>query len=118
MRLPKKLPSIPKQTLSPEDVSAVAMDTRLDVQLAKLDVTRLLGSNTLAQIDSFTDVEWGIRGVDKKDTADGSVSQSNGFEVAIRLPIFDWGDNKRAALSANLLIASKNYDSTILTPSP
>jgi outer membrane protein TolC len=117
MRLPKKLPSIPKQTLSPEDVSAVAMDTRLDVQLAKLDVTRLLGSNTLAQIDSFTDVEWGIRGVDKKDTADGSVSQSNGFEVAIRLPIFDWGDNKRVALSANSLMAAKNYESTMLNAS-
>jgi outer membrane protein TolC len=117
MRLPKKLPSIPKQTLSPEDVSAVAMDARLDVQLAKLDVTRLLGSNTLAQIDSFTDVEWGIRGVDKKDTADGSVSQSNGFEVAIRLPIFDWGDNKRVALSANSLIAAKNYESTMLNAS-
>ncbi len=117
MRLPKRLPSIPKQTLSPEDISAVAMDTRLDVQLAKLDVTRLLGSNTLAQIDSFTDVEWGIRGVDKKNTADGSVSQSNGFEVAIRLPIFDWGDNKRVALSANSLMAAKNYESTMLNAS-
>ena len=114
LQLPKRLPAIPKNILLPAQINTAAGDIRLDIGLAKLNLQQFLDSSSLETLNSFTDVELGVKGVDKKDTASGEVTSSNGFEIAIKLPIFDWGDNKRVALSANQIAAQRTWEATVI----
>lgn len=112
--LPKRLPAIPTSALSPAQINDVAGETRLDIGIAKLNLQRFLDSASLATLNSFTDIELGVKRVDKKDTASGEVFSSSGFEIGITLPIFDWGDNRRTALSANQLAAQRNLEAAVI----
>ena len=49
---------------------------------------------------------------------DGDHRQNrNGFELDIRLPLFDWGGAQRAALNAQTLLAANRYDAVVRTAS-
>ena len=61
----------------------------------------------------MTDVELGIRRDTVKDTFEGTSSARRGYEIAIRLPIFDWGDNQRASMNAMTLAAANRLEATL-----
>jgi outer membrane protein TolC len=111
LKLPERLPDLPKSPREPRDVVATASEQRLDVQQARaqLDVAgKSQGINLLA---TFVDVEAGVR----RDTVfdHGSRDTRRGFELDIRLPLFDWGSAQRDALNAQALAAANRYDATV-----
>jgi outer membrane protein TolC len=67
----------------------------------------------LTALTSVTDIELSLVHNTSKDRADGQRTQSRGAEVAVRLPIFDWGDLKRDASSAQLLATTQRLEATV-----
>ncbi|MES2363439.1 MAG: TolC family protein [Pseudomonadota bacterium] len=113
LQLPERLPDMPKQPRDASAVSATAAEQRLDVLLARsqLDISgRAQGLNLLT---SVVDVELGIRHNTVFDNAAGTKSAKNGYELGIRLPIFDWGSAQRATMNAQSLAAANRYESTV-----
>ena len=113
LQLPERLPDLPKQPQEASAVSATAAEQRLDVSLARsqLDISgKAQGLNLLT---SVIDVELGIRRSTVFDNAAGTKSAKNGYELGIRLPIFDWGSAQRATLNAQSLAAANRYESTV-----
>jgi len=110
LRLPERLPDLPKGPRQPDDVSKAASRQRLDIQLAQAGLNGAAASQGLTTIASFTDIELGIR----RDTVIDHASRSNprGFEVELRLPIFDWGGMMRASANAQTLAAAHRLEAT------
>lgn len=110
LKLPERLPELPPQPRAAADVSASAMQQRLDWQLARLALEAAGKRQGLDRIASFTDVEIGGRHDTVFDNASGQRANRNGFELDVRLPLFDWGDAQRAAMNAQTLAAANRYE--------
>ena len=111
MQLPARLPDLPKAPRPPQDVAAAANSQRLDVQQARAQLDFAGKSQGINQLSTFIDVEAGIR----RDTVfdEGTRSTGRGFELDIRLPLFDWGSAQRDALNAQALAAANRYDAAV-----
>jgi outer membrane protein TolC len=110
LQLPDKLPELPKSPLSPDNVSKAAMNERLDIQLAKAEFDATAKAQGLSSIASFTDIELGVRRDTVFDNASGTSSTRRGYEVNVRLPIFDWGGLQRDAMNAQTLAAANRLE--------
>lgn len=115
MKLPDRLPDLPKDARTPELVSSTATDQRLDVKLARGQLDAAGKAQGLSLLTSLVDVELGII---RSTTFDNGASvgkafAKRGYEVGIRLPIFDWGNAKRDAMNAQSLAAANRYESTV-----
>lgn len=109
LKLPDRLPDLPKTPRAPEDVSKALASQRLDARLARLELEaagRRLGVDL---VSSLVDVELGVRR-DTRFEGPGDKSTTRGFELEIRLPLFDWGSTRRAALDARSLAAANRYE--------
>ncbi|WP_436131960.1 TolC family protein, partial [Acidovorax sp. LjRoot38] len=112
LKLPERLPTLPKEPLSPSDAGRQASKGRLDLQIAKADydaAARAQGWNT---ITTFTDIELGVRRDSVFDAAENTHSTRRGFEISLQLPIFDWGGMRRDAMSAQTLAAANRLEAT------
>ena len=115
MKLPDRLPDLPKDARTPELVSSTATDQRLDVKLARGQLDAAGKAQGLSLLTSLVDVELGII---RSTTFDNGASvgkafAKRGYEVGIRLPIFDWGNAKRDAMNAQSIAAANRYESTV-----
>lgn len=110
LKLPDRLLTLPKTPLNPQEVSQAASTNRLDVRLAQSGVEVALKKQGLNNVTSFTDIEVGLRQATLGDNSEGSRVQGRGYEVNITLPIFDAGDMKREAMSAQTLAALSQLD--------
>jgi len=110
LKLPDRLVALPKAPMNPQEVSQAASTNRLDVKLAQSGVEVALKKQGLNNVTSFTDIEVGLRQATLGDNIDGSRIQGRGYEVNITLPIFDFGDMKRDAMSAQTLAALSRLD--------
>jgi outer membrane protein TolC len=113
LALPERLPDLPKAPREAGEVAATATAQRLDVQLARAQLDVAGRSQGLNLLSSFIDVEVGGRRDTVIDNADGHRSTRRGFELEIRLPLFDWGSAQRDALNARSLAAAHRYDATV-----
>ncbi len=111
LKLPERLPDLPQQPRPAADIGSAAMQQRLDWQLARLQLDAAGRAQGLELVNSLLDVELGLRHDTVFDNADGERANKRGFELAIRLPLFDWGDARRATLDARSLAAAHHYDS-------
>lgn len=94
--LPSKLPDLPKTTMEIGDLEAQAMQKRLDVQMAKRDAEATANALGLSKATRFVNViDAGY--MNKSETGK---SRSNGYEVSVELPLFDWGSAKSARAEA------------------
>ena len=114
LKLPERLPDLPKEPRAAAEVSAATAQQRLDVQLARLQLDVAGRSQGLTLLNSLVDAEVGVR----RDTVfenDGTGKRSTrrGYELAIRLPIFDAGGAQRASMNATSLAAATRYDSVL-----
>ncbi len=112
LKLPERLPTLPKEPLSPSDAGRQASKGRLDLQIAKADydaAARTQGWNT---ITTFTDIELGVRRDSVFDAAENTHSTRRGFEISLQLPIFDWGGMRRDAMNAQTLAAANRLEAT------
>ena len=113
VKLPARLPDLPKQALEPAAVGAMASKARLDIRLAQSALQAAGKAQGLGNLTSFTDIELtALRGT-KTDSAAGTRTDSRGYEIGLRLPIFDWGGMQRDAWSARTLAAANQYEATV-----
>ena len=113
LKLPDRLPDLPKQAQAPTEVSAAATQQRLDVQLSRLQLENAGRSQGLTLLNSLFDIEAGARRDTIFDNAEGTKETGRGFELGIRLPLFDWGGAQRASMNAQSLLAANRYDSVV-----
>ena len=111
--LPERLPNLPKQPMSPEDVAKQVSQERLDIQQAKTALNAAAKAQGLNKVTSLTDIELSVRRGSVSDSSTSSYSARRGYEVGVKLPIFDWGDLQRDAMSAQTLAAANQLEATI-----
>ena len=111
--LPERLPDLPREARQAAVVNALSAQQRLDVQLARNQLEMAGKSQGLNLLTSLVDVELGVRRDTVFDNAEGTKSTRRGFEVEIRLPIFDWGSARRDAMNAQSLAAASRYEGTV-----
>ncbi len=113
LKLPERLPDLPKEPRPTAIVNAAALQQRLDVQMARNQLDVAGKSQGLNLLNSLVDVELGIRRDTVFDNAAGTSTPRRGFELGIRLPIFDWGSTQRDNMNAQSLAAANRYESTV-----
>ena len=111
--LPSKLPDIPKQPLSDDEVGKQASRDRLDVLLAKATWDASAKAQGLVGITSLTDIEVTASKGRASDSSSGTSTTHRGYEVGIRLPVFDGGSLQRDAMNAQTLAAANNLEATL-----
>lgn len=85
--LPERLPDLPPTPNDITDLEAQAMKQRLDIQMTRRDVEATASALGLTKATGFINVlDAGY--INKSET--GS-PRSNGYEISLELPIFDWG---------------------------
>jgi outer membrane protein TolC len=114
LSLPERLPDLPPSFLSPEAVSKALTNQRLDVRMAQSQLDAASKSQGLNLLSSLTDIELGVIRNTVKDTVEGTSEKSKGYELSIRLPIFDWGDAQRASMNAATLAAANRMEAAII----
>jgi outer membrane protein TolC len=113
LKLPDRLPDLPKEPRAVETINTTATEQRLDVQMARMQLDTAGKSQGLNLLNSLVDVELGIRRDTVFDNATGTSTPRKGYELGIRLPIFDWGNARRDAMNAQSLAAVNRYESTV-----
>lgn len=88
--LPDRLPDLPTRLDDMPDMEARAMAQRLDVQMRRRDVQATADALGLTKATRFVNVlDAGY--INKSETGK---SRSNGYEISLELPLFDWGEAK------------------------
>ena len=94
--LPERLPDLPKAPLDLPDVERVALAQRLDVQGAKLAAEQTASNLGLTRTTRFVNVlELGYR-----NNRSNEAPTQRGWEIALELPLFDWGGARVARAEA------------------
>ena len=105
LQLPQRLPDLPTAAIEAARVSQAASDSRLDVQLAEALLRSAMRAEGLGEFTTRTDIELGLR----REAGDGA----RGFEVDLRLPVFDWGGLQRQGYRARSLAAAQQLEATV-----
>ncbi|OUM01022.1 TolC family protein [Variovorax sp. JS1663] len=113
LKLPERLPDLPKAPREAREVAAAGGEQRLDVQLARAQLDVAGKSQGINLLSTFIDVEIGGRRDTVFDNAERTRSTRRGFELDIVLPLFDWGSARRDQLNAQSLAAAHRYDATV-----
>ena len=90
--LPERLPDLPAAPTEVADLEAQAMAQRLDVQISKLDTAAQARALGLSHATGFINVL--DAGYANKSSS--GAPRQNGYQVALELPIFDWGGARNA----------------------
>lgn len=89
-KLPDRLPDLPTQPRPVENIEAQAIAERLDIQMAKAEVTSLSRSYGLTNATRFINVlELGYQ-----ENSESGQRDQRGYEIGFEIPIFDFGDAK------------------------
>lgn len=112
LKLPERLPDLPETPKAPAEVAKRAED-RLDVRMAKQGFDASSKAQGLGNVASFLDIEAGVRYDTIFENDTGERNNKKGYEIELRLPIFDWGGMKRDAFNANTLAAANRLESTL-----
>ncbi|MGJ7522446.1 TolC family protein [Variovorax sp. LT1P1] len=101
-RLPDRLPPLPVSMPTLTDVQASALRDRLDVRAAQAQASATADSLGLTKATRFVDaLEIGVvRNTTFSNDADGGRSTQRGVELALPIPLFDWGLARNARAEA------------------
>jgi Outer membrane efflux protein len=94
--LPERLPALPDEPTDQPNIERMAMVKRLDVQGAKLAAEQTAKNLNLTKTTRFVNLL--ELGLSRKTFNEGP--SERGWEIAIELPIFDWGDARIAQAEA------------------
>lgn len=111
--LPDRLPDLPRETRSPTDVGKSAGTERLDIKLAQAELAAASKAQGLTFLTSFTDIELGLRYDTVFNNDQGQSYSKRGYDISVRLPVFDWGDSQRDAMNAQTLAAANRLEATV-----
>ena len=118
LKLPDRLPDLPDQARDAGELGTTAMEQRLDVRQATVQLEGAGKAQGLTMLGTLANVELGVRRGTVTDTGSGTSENRNGYALAIRLPVFDWGGDQRAAMNAQTLAAANHYESVIRAAAP
>ena len=92
-KLPGNLPPLPPRPQAMPDIEIAAIERRIDVQIARMEVDALAKSYGLTQASRFVNL-LELAGIKKtvKDRQTGEKEHARGFEVELQVPIFDFGE--------------------------
>jgi outer membrane protein TolC len=96
IRLPDRLPDLPAAPLEAKDAEQRAMDTRLDLLIARRQTQATADALGLGRATGFVNVLQA--GVQTK-SASGE-PRANGYEIELQLPLFDFGQARVARAEA------------------
>ncbi|MFZ2739328.1 MAG: TolC family protein [Burkholderiaceae bacterium] len=111
--LPERLPDLPSLPRSTSVVSQLASKGRLDIRLAHAEFETQTKAQGLKLLTSLTDIELGVRRDTVFDNAAGTSNARRGYEISVRLPIFDWGGHQRDAMNAQTLAAGYRLEDSL-----
>ncbi|MEW6371141.1 MAG: TolC family protein [Pseudomonadota bacterium] len=96
IKLPERLPELPGAPREAANIESLAMQQRLDVQLAKLNATATARALGLSKATGFVNVlDAGYVNSSKSGSP-----RENGYEIELALPLFDWGGARVAKAEA------------------
>lgn len=116
LKLPTQLPDLPSTTIRANQVSELATN-RLDIQIAKLNYQSLLKKHGYESVASFIDIEGSVINNSVSNSETGESERPRGYEIELKVPLFDWGDLKREALQAELKASSNQFEQTLRSAS-
>lgn len=96
--LPERLPDLPDAPLSTDSMAQRAFDERLDVALARAELEATARELGLTRVTGTVDV---LEAAAVRKSAPGE--RETGWEADLRLPLFDWGDARRAGARARYM---------------
>ena len=102
--LPDRLPELPKLAVAHVDIEATALRERLDVRsaLAATEYTaKTLGLTKVTGFVSGLEIE--LKTKDKSNMLTGALDRTRGWELAVPIPIFDWGQARNARAQSQYL---------------
>lgn len=90
LKLPDRLPDLPKALPPLSDTEQQAMDSRLDLQMARLQTEALAKNLGLTRRTRFINVlELGVI-----NNSSNEAPVQRGYEISFELPLFDWGQTR------------------------
>ena len=96
LKLPERLPDLPASLPQRPAVEQQAMDTRLDLEVARLQTEALAKHLGLTRRTRVINVlEFGV-----VNNSSNEAPQERGYEVRFELPLFDWGETRVARAEA------------------
>ena len=96
VQLPERLPDLPASVPLLPDVEQQAMDSRIDLQVARQQTETLANNLGLTRSTRFINVlEFGII-----NNGSNEAPQQRGYEISFELPLFDWGESRVVAAEA------------------
>ena len=99
LRLPDRLPDLPKTAVEAGDAEQQALAQRLDVVLAKRNAEATAANLGLVKTTGFVNV---LEAGYANESSTGE-RRLDGYEIEVQLPIFDWGDAKVARAKATYM---------------
>lgn len=92
IRLPQKLPVLPRQPLSLPGIEVDAVAHRIDLQIARIELAALARSLNLTEATRFVTL-LDVAGIDsKKREPGGPPFRERGFDIQFQIPLFDGGE--------------------------
>lgn len=103
-RLPNALPPLPRRPQALPSIEADAVGHRIDLQIARLELTALAKSLNLTEATRFVTL-FDLAGISRRtQDPEGAPFRERGFDVQFQIPIFDGGEVRvrQAAETYNL----------------
>lgn len=92
IRLPQKMPALPRRPLSLPGIETDAVAHRVDLQIARMELVALAKSLDLTEASRFVTL-LDVAGIDSKKREPGSGPfRERGFDIAFQIPLFDGGE--------------------------
>lgn len=91
-RIPEKLPVLPRRPLSLPHIEVDAVEHRLDLQMARIDLAALAKSLSLTEASRFVTLV-DLAGIDRRTRdPEGAPFRERGFNLQFQIPIYDGGE--------------------------
>jgi outer membrane protein TolC len=91
-KLPRRLPNLPNTLAERTNLENKAMSDRLDIRMARAEISSLAKSLGLTQATRFVNV----LELSYLDNSETGLPDQTGYEIHLEIPLFDWGDAKEA----------------------
>ena len=110
LRLPERMPDLPAAPRDLPNAEQLAMEQRLDLQAARRDADALAKSFGLTKVTRFIDeFDLGIA-----RTREDPEPTKKGYEIGVRIPIFDWGQGRVGHAEALYMQAASRIAETAI----